>query len=463
MTGGPSTTVALGMGGAAWGADDGLILGGMTELRSISGLGEESISLTALAEGEVGHFRPELLPNGRAVLFYSTDGAGNGQIAVYDFVTGERTDLLTGSTPMFAATGHLVFWRAGSLWAVPFDPDRLVVEGSPVVVVEGVASFSVAEVGAYALADNGTLIYRPGATATTSTLGWVDRKGGMTAPLMEGRHSLPSLSPDGSQVAFRRQTENGGEDLWVRDLETGRDQRLTETGQVNRVPIWTPDGRAVTFASDRGHGVRLHERPVDLSSETTLIQSTPRITVPGAWTPDGRSLVYYMFSENGDTDIWSLTRGDDPVKLIATANNERAPRLSPDGHWLAYISDQTGDYRLYVEAFPAGGQVFPISIGQGREPVWSRDGRELFYRSGDKQVWAVDIETTPTFKAGTPRLLFEVPYALDPIGIGNPNYDVSLDGQQFLMAESTTAAEGTGFVVVQNWFEDLKRLVPIDE
>ena len=468
LTGGPATTVAEGPGGAAWGPDDDdtVVLGtNGAGLRLIRTLGGEPTPLTTLAEGERGHYLPMFLPNGRAVLFFAWSGAGTGQVAVYDFETGQRTNLLPGTTPWFATSGHLIFWREGSLWAVPFDPDRLAVEGTPVVVVDGVASYTVVNAAAYALAANGTLVYGPSDATPTSTLGWVNREGQMMTPLVDGEEiAMPRLSPEGTRVAFSRRNEGGDHDIWIRDLERGLETRLTESSSIDRYPLWSLDGKMVAFHSNRTDRYDLYSRPVDLNRETELLLQTSEQGAggnPGAWSPDGQTLIYYDTDSSGQRDIWTLPPGGDPAVFLATAFNERAPRLSPNGKWLAYISNQAGEDRVYVTPFPDGGQVFPVSTGPATEAVWSRDGRELFYRNGD-QMWVVAAETEPEFISGRPELLFNAPYLADLNAAGNPNYDVSLDGQQFLMVRSGEAAETPGFVVVENWFEELKERVPVD-
>ena len=216
----------------------------------------------------------------------------------------------------------------------------------------------------------------------------------------------------------------------------------------------------MTFASSRAEGLRLHTRPVDLSRETELLRPTEGTSIAGSWTPDGQTFVYYAVNAGGDRDIWRLSVGGDPVPFLATEFNERAPRLSPNGKWVSYVSNQPGEDRVFVQPFPEGGRVFPVSTGTGTEAVWSRDGRELFYRSGD-QLWVVDVETEPDFAAATPRVLFEGRYEFERNGFGTLNYDVSLDGQRFLMVQSDTSA-ASGYAVVLNWTEELKRLVPID-
>ena len=460
VTGGTPTRIGSGMGLSAWGRDDTFVLGGLFGLRLVRASGGEETRLTTVGEEQITHFVTTFLPHGRAVLFYSFGGR-DPSVAVYDFETGEGTDLIPGTSPMFVPSGHLVFWRDGSLWAVPFDPDRLEVRGDPVLVVDGVQSFS-SGVAAYTVADNGTLVYLP-AEATTSTVGWVNREGAMTTPLFEGQGlAWPALSPDGTRVAFQRPARPDGEDVWIRDLSNELETKLTETSGFNQWPIWMPDGQTVTFASDLlSGGFHPHARPVDLSRDTQLLTRTGIISAPGSWTPDGQTLVYHAGFADSYGDIWTLTVGADPMEFFSTDFNELHPRLSPNGKWLAYVSDRTGENRVYVQAFPEGGAIQPISTGPGSQALWSRTGRELFYRNGD-QLWAVEVETEPGFTAETPTLLFEAPYAAGTLGLGYPSYDVSLDGQQFLMVREDSPSETRGYVMVQNWHEELKRLVPLN-
>jgi len=213
--------------------------------------------------------------------------------------------------------------------------------------------------------------------------------------------------------------------------------------------------------SDRAGVYDLYSKAADLSGEAQSLLTTPNTKIPGSWSPDGQTLVYYELTTSGtQRDIWTLAIGSDPVSFLATTFNERAPRLSSDGHWLAYVSDQSGENRVYVQRFPEGGRIISVSTGRGTEPVWSRDGRELFYRNGN-QMLVVEVHTGPAFAVGPPTLLFEGPYDTDPNAQANPNYDVSPDRADFLMVRSGGAGRTLGLIVVLNWFEELKRLVPV--
>jgi hypothetical protein len=455
LSGGPPERIASGLiRGGAWRPDDVIVHGSLEGLWLLPAGGGDRTSLTTRRQGELVHGVEEFLPNGRAVLFtISTGQADTAQVAVYDFEAGQRRTLLAGASASFARTGHLVFWRDGSLWAVPFDPGRLELRGDPVRVVDKVSTSLIGGAANYTLADDGTLVYLSGGSPTDRTFGWVNRQGVMTTPLVEGRDQ-PRLSASGSLMAFRKQDM----DLWIWDLENERETRLTEAG-AGQYPLWTVDDTSVMFTSDRGASFDLYERPADISRQTESILVTEGTSVPGSWTPDGQTLIYYAVNSQGDRDIWMKPVGGDPVPFLATGFHEKAPRLSPNGKWLAYISDQFGEDRVFVRAFPEGGGTIPISTGPGTEAVWSRDGRELFYRNGN-QMWAVAVETGSNFSAGRPELLFEAPYVLDPLG--NATYDVSLNGEHFLMVQQTGLSdESPGFTIIQNWTEELTRLVPV--
>ena len=469
VDGGPALTICELPGllrGAAWGPDDTIIFataGLDTGLWQVPAAGGKPEALTTPDpdEGEVDHRWPTFLPGGEAVLFTITASRiQDSQIAVLSLAPREQKILVRGgSHPQYSPTGHLVYGVEGSLWAVRFDADRLEVLSDPVPVLEGVvtkpggaASFSVAE--------NGALVYVSGSATADRTLGWVNREGEMT-PVMEDAPivGMPRLSPDGTQVALALRGQSTEIDIWIRDLEQDRDTRLTVAGSVNLGPAWTPDGRNVTFVSNRSGPHDLYWKSADGSGEAESLVATANLKVPGSWSPDGQSLVYSEAGGDTNGDILVFTLDGDASPFLVREFNEKAPRLSPDGHWLAYVSDQSGEDRVYVQRFPQGGRVIAISAGRGTEPVWSRDGQELFYRDGN-QMMVVDVETEPAFSAGRPRLLFDEAYEMDPTASERyANYDVSLDGEQFLMVRRS-GSQTAALIVVHNWFEELKRLVP---
>ena len=455
------TRLPLTFAGASWSIDDQIVLGlSNSGLHRVPANGGELEELTTPDEASEydSHIGPSIIPNAQAVLFEAfrrDDGAS--QLAVLDLETGEVTQLgLAGTTPRYVATGHVVYATAdGSVRAVPFDSEQLTVTGSPVALIEGLTAQGPPE---FAVSETGRLVYMTGGGegGRQPLLVWVDRNG-ETTPLVEGETYLgrrPRLSPHGNLVALER---NG--DIWIRDLDRGSDTRLTDEA-VNMSPTWVADGTAVTFGSNKTGSFDLYSRRVDLSEPAELLVSNPAIKFPGSWSPDGHTLVFYENNPDSGRSLWVLSDGTaslffDPESKVIS------PRLSPDGKWVAYVSDQSGEDRIYVQPFPEGGRVIPISTGPGTEPAWSRDGRELFYRNGT-QMMTVAIESGPEPVAGRPRLLFEGDFEEDPLGLGTTNYDVSSTGDRFLMLTNPEAAAPPQMVVVLNWFEELTRLVPTE-
>ena len=319
--GGPPITVVAapaGIWGASWGPDDTIIFaaGLNTGLLRVSAAGGESEQLTTLEEGEIAHRWPHVLPGGQSVLFTVVKGQGsaNMEIAALNLDSGERTLLVPGgSNPHYASTGHLIYGVDGTLR-----------------VVAG-ADFGIIE----------------------SELGWVDRDGQMT-PLMQGngQYQHPHLSPDGQQVAVG--IAGDSIDIWLYDIERDSPARLTEQGE-NYYPVWLPDGTGVTFASDRSGTYDLYRKAADGSGDAETLLAKPTLLFPGSWSPDGTTLAFYEVTD-GDSgrDIWTLRPDGEASAVIATAFNERAPRLSPDGQWLVYVSDQSGEDGATCSRFQTG-------------------------------------------------------------------------------------------------------------
>ena len=448
--------------GASWGLDDHIILGNRTAgLTSVPASGGEPQALTTpnRENGEVGHTWPSFPPGGETLLFTIETDKGP-RIGVLNLKTREwqqLSDLGEASQPRYVATGHLLYAQSGGVWVLPFDLARVEPRGSPTLMVKDVYTDPI--YGAhFALSDNGTLVYVPGG-AGERRLVWVDRDGQATPlPQEPSRYQSVRLSPDGTRVVFDI-ADRGGRDIWVDEIDRGTRTRLTDGG-TSFNPIWTPDGRHITFSFGRAkNGGDLYRIPVDRSGlqEPLLTGTTPKS--PSSWSPDGRSLAFY--GSNPSLDIGVLADKDDaaPVDLLATPYHERTPMFSPDGHWLAYVSSQTGSGEVYLQPYPGPGSKTLISTGGGFEPLWSSDGRELFYRQGNgERMIAVAVETHPQLKVGKPRLLFEGPYFARRGGFPT-SYDVSPDGR-FLMIRSDPDSTPTHFNVILNWFEELQRLVP---
>jgi serine/threonine protein kinase/Tol biopolymer transport system component len=467
VTGGTPITIcdAPGAWGGSWGQNDVIYFarGSFSALWQVTAKGETPRPFTKLdgQTGEVSHRWPQVLPGGKAVLFSVWTGPGRDerQIQLQMVGSGERRLLVQGgSSGYYVPTGHLVYSRQGTLMAVPFDLARLeVAESAPIDVTEGV--LDTEEGTQYAVSSNGPLAYVPGSPQQyESTLVWVDRNG-KSEPLSAPPrfYFAPRLSPDGQEVALW--TFGATADVWIYDLVRGTVTRLISQGS-SQFPIWTPDGKRLTYRGTRGGSRNLFWKMADGSGAEERLTTGEGTQTVGSWSPDGQVLAFTAGGSTTGSDIWILRLSDRKTQpFLQTPSNESAPRFSPDGRWLAYISDESGRVEVYVQPYPGPGGKWQISTEGGTGPVWNRNGRELFYRSGDKMM-AVEIATQPGFAAGKPRVLFEGQYQPAP---GNySNYDVSPDGQRFLMLKPMEQAERapTQINVVLNWFEELKQKVP---
>jgi eukaryotic-like serine/threonine-protein kinase len=452
--------------GANWGSQ-GMIAfapNPISGLQQTSDAGGTPQPLTRLGKGEVGHGWPEFLPNGKAVLFAAvtaTSNWANAQVAVQSVGTGERRNLVQGATqPRYAPSGHLIYAQGGNLMAAPFDSQRVAITGTAVPVVEGVLQSPATGDAQYSLSTMGSLVYVPGSVqGPQSKLVWVSRSGAEQPLAAPARAYLaPRLSPDGRGVAAGITGQDS--QVWLYDLSRETLTRLTFEGNTNQYPNWTPDGKRISFRSNKEGPLNLFWEMADGSGGLERLTTGDDAQTANSWSADGQSLAFVEVTPTTGIDIWVLRMSDRKAQpLLRTPFNESAPRFSPDGRWLAYVSDESGRYEIYVQPYPGPGGKWQISTESGTEPVWNPNGRELFYRSGDKMM-AVEIATQPSFAAGKPRMLFEGQYVPTPVTY--PNYDVSPDGQRFLMLKTAEQAQAapTQINVVLNWFEELKQKVP---
>ena len=337
--------------------------------------------------------------------------------------------------------------------------DRLEVTGEPTQVATDVAT-RLSGAADWSVSDDGRLVDAAGgASGATDAFVWVDRAGREVATLSVEPpiYGYPRLSPDEQFVAYN----TPGQDIWIRDLARESDMRLTLNGG-NLLPVWNPDGATLTFSSNRPDTFNIFSQPIDLSETASLIIEDPTILIAGSLSADGQYLLYHGLDADGQRDLWYADSSGTPVPFLQSEFNEYLPSISPDGQWVAYVSDQSGEERVYLQPFPDGGRIVSVSAGHGAEPVWSKDGRELFYRDGIRMM-AVEVDTTDGSVGGA-QVLFEGNYSLDPLALGFSNYDVSADGERFLMAMANAGGSGssTEFLLVDNWFEELAQLVPID-
>jgi Tol biopolymer transport system component len=487
VTGGPVITLCRVQGlprGASWGSDDTIVYSTADMIGLMgapAGGGEPKVLFAAGPDGVYAF--PSVLPGGKAVLFTilrrngSPDGA---QIAVLDRTTGERKVLLTGGTSAQYADGFLVYAAAGTLRAVRFDLDRLAVLSDPVPVVDQVMTTNIGMAN-FAVSRGGSLVYVPGnsgsSIAPQRSLVWVNRQGRETPTKLPIRaYGDVHLSPDGTRLAVGIRDQQA--DIWIGDLVRQTLTRLTFDPTVDQAPVWMPDGRRILWSAQAGSGVpNLFMQSADGTGavEHLLANGNPRF--PTSVSPDGTHAVFFENDPRTAQDIMMLdlqpqtdTGPRQPRPLIHTSAVELAPEISPDGRWLAYQSNESGQAEVFVRPFPdVDHGRWQVSTAGGTRPAWARNGRELFYLDRSSLLTSVPVHITgSTFEAGSPVTILTTKYypGFTGLGLDLRGYDVSPDGQRFLMIKDGTPGEQASFdpsahmIVVLNWLEELKTRLP---
>jgi serine/threonine protein kinase/Tol biopolymer transport system component len=443
--------------GASWGSNNIIIFSrtNRSGLYKVSAAGGPPQQVTTLDEeqGEVSHRWPEILPGNNAALFSILRASlDDMQIGVVSIETGEVKILIDpGCQPRYISTGHIIYTVPdGSLLAVPFNPSRLEVTGPAIPLKEGI---TVRDGGAsdFMLSMNGSLVYA-GEVSSERALVLVDRQG-RERILTDKRHDYfsPSFSPDGKKIAVTISL-TGKRDVWIYDIEQDTLTRLTFEGS-HYYPVWTPDGKRVAFSSSMAGTYDLYWKLADFSgtAEPLLVKEGEQLEI--SFTPEGKLLVFRERHPVTSRDIWILPLDGErtPQPFLNTSFNERSPMLSPDGRWLAYVSDDSGRSEIYVRTFSdLSGSRWQVSTDGGTEPLWAKNGKELFYR-GSNRFFSASIETEPTFKVGTREALFEDVYWNSAV---HTLYDIHPDGKRFVMVKGLQ--QRSELIVVQNWFEELR-------
>jgi Tol biopolymer transport system component/tRNA A-37 threonylcarbamoyl transferase component Bud32 len=469
--------------GASWGEDNRIVfsttLAG-SGLWSVSADGGEPRQITTPHADEAQHGYPQILPDGKQVLFSVRRGDA-WQVALLSLedlawrVVGNGR--VVGEGAQYVSTGHLVYAQGGALVATPFDVESGTLDQPPAPLLEQVETSRFG--GAYfaIAARAGTLVYMPAhAASTDATLLRVDRDG-RAAPLIDARagYQSPAFSPDGRQLAVTIVSDTGS-DVWLVDVERATRVRFT-SGGASAFPVWGADGSRVAFQSSTPNPWNLFWKPRDGTSDpqpflnaagfdtaaswpsagASLLPGTlPTLSgagpqFPTSWTADGSTLAFHERKPDGERDIWTVSANDQPLPFLLTPFDEHSPRFSPNGRWLAYVSDEAGRDDVYVQPYPGPGAKWLVSTSGGTSPVWSKDGRAIFYRSGD-QMLMVDVKTDGEFSAGRPRHLFDIRFDADD---NAPNYDVSPDGRWFVMPRSESVPAGGELHLVLNWFKEV--------
>ena len=465
------TDERMGVAGASWGRDgfiyvDGRGLASLLRVEAKPGAVPKGFTALDTANGEIDHTWPDVLPNGKGVLFTLTRTAKSTAdigrtyyIAVAEVPSGKHRILVNDAMyARYSASGHMLYVTTDrKLMVVPFDQESMKVVGEATALVEGMrlGSFGSADL---AVSSNGTLVYGTGGGQGKPELAWVTREGksqSMDSTWL-GFFWDPAISPDGKRLAVM-QNLDGGATIWIKQLDHGPPVRLALESDNDRLPTWTPDGKSVTFSSAAGGSPGLWTMRADGSSKAALQYRERRGAIESRWSPDGKWLVFATFKASpGSGDILGIRPSMDTlsVPLVATRFTESSPDLSPDGRWLTYTSDESGRDEVYVVPFPnTNAAKWLVSTRGGTEPVWSHSGRELFYRDGDANLVAAAVRSNPTFSVGSVAVLFS---AAGFRAGGGAQYSVSPDDRRFLMIRRSFASTAEKLVVVENWFEELK-------
>ena len=427
------------LGGGAWNEDDTIVFPRGSTLWRVPRTGGKPTQLTTLDArgGETSHVWPALLPGGRILLF-AAGSNDRRRIEALDLSTGKRTTVIeNGTLPLYVAAGYLAYFREGKMFSAPFDARALTVTGPDVLLIDNIPELA-SGVPLVDVSLSGAVMYS--ASTAFSSLVWVSRTG--DEQILNGdrrSYANPRTSPDGQRIIVQ------AGDLWVQDLARPTFSRLT-TGTIltNGFPIWLPDGRVMYRTQN---GLRIQS---GAAGATELVPGTTDLDYPGAVGPDGDTVIIHRSTEETSFNILSVSLRD-PSKaktLLQTRAYESGARLSPDGRWMTYVSNETGRNEVYIVRFPQFGERELVSTAGGTQAVWNPNGREILYRIDDKMM-SVDVTTSPVLKLSPPRLLFEARYAYGA-GITIPNYDISRDGQRFIMVKPETGAGRLN--VVLNWF-----------
>jgi serine/threonine protein kinase/Tol biopolymer transport system component len=468
VSGGPPQTLcdaSSGRGGT-WNRDGVIVFAPdlSSALYRISAAGGESAPLTTLDQAsESSHRWPRFLPDGRHFLYLSRQGDRTGIYLGSLDSKGTRRILDTAFNAVYAPPGYLLFVREGALMAQPFDPGKLELTGEPFSVAGQVGLDTRNSSSLFTVSDNGVLVYEGSSEIANSQPAWYDRAGKQISTVgPPGSYLSIGLSPEENSVAVER-AEKGNFDIWLIDTARNTPTRFTFDPVWNRGPIWSPDASRIVFSSIRPILSDLYVKPASGSTNEQLLLKTGQSKMPTDWSSDGKLILYTESNSKGKIDIWVLPLDGDrtPMPFLQDDFEKLSAKFSRDGKWVAYSSDESGQPQVYVRPFPGPGGKYQVSNGGGSQPVWRRDGKELFYIGADGKLMALEVRLGSRFEAGDVKPLFDTHIVVSsgvPSGVlaSRTNYAVSGDGQRFLI-NNFTETSAPPITVVLNWTADLKK------
>ncbi len=413
--------------------------------------GGEPEQITKVNEDEFAHWSPEVLPGGQALLFTVwRTSIRDISTNILDFVSGECRILIQGGAhARWVPSGHLVYIRRGTLMAVPFDREALQITGSEVPIIPRIQQEIDDGLGSYSFSRNGFFVYLSGdPDQNTLEFVWVEQDGKIVPlPHPKGQYGSLSISADDKYLVYDK-TKDGIDNIWLMEIATCRSSQLT-FGNGNFGAVWHPSGSKIAFSTYRNGPFSVYEMPVDRNTpEQPVIIRDIDITAQ-AHTPDGKHLVISISGDDGSGDLYSLSPEDSSriYPIAIDAYDQGSPDVHPEGEWIAYRSRESGLSEVYVKSLSGGGSVVQVSVNGGSSPLWSGDGKTLYYWRSDR-LMAVAVQTEPQLQVGTPEELFEIPYI--------SSYDVTSDGRFIMIQADPTSMPQ--LIAVTNWFEEIKRL-----
>lgn len=419
----------------------------------------ELVARPDTTKGDRALIHPQPVPGGKYVLATAWTGTSfdEGRIVAYPLGKGERKVIVEGGAyGRIVSSGHLLFVRAGVLFAVPFDANKVETIGAPVAVVDDVYAGIANGEAYYSVARNGTLLYAPGIhSSPPRQLVWVDRAGKEELAVPSFRqYANPSIAPDGRSIAVGIQEAKF--DIWTIDLERDVATRLS-FGEDDGLPFYSPDGSRVVYNSSRDGAINLYVRSADgTGPETEITAARDETFNPSGWASNDRVLYTSRGKHGSDVFMTPAKPGGAPVPVLNSEFQEAEAQVSADGKWLVYNSDESGRTEVYLQAFPGPGGKTQVSVGGGSGATWSRSGREIFYVDERQRLMVVDVETSPQVRVSRPRVLLEnESYALEN------GYAISRDDRRILVVKMDRSQQrARNMVLVVNWDEELRRRVP---
>jgi Tol biopolymer transport system component len=429
----------------------------------VAASGGAPTSETTLESGEIGHYWPSFLPDGRHyLLLIESEKTPSTEIHVGTLGKKEKRRLTAGeSGALYAPPGYLLFVREGALTAQTFDARSLQLTGEPIPIAERVGRMGGAgptRYGPFSASSNGVLAY--GAVAMVSSqLVWFDRRGQVLGIISPGDYADPELSPDGKRVAVcRDDPKTGTPDIWIMEISRGTQSRLTFHPRWEVYPVWSPDGSRIAFAWDKEGHTDIYLKPAGGGVEELLLKER-RATYPLDWSRDGRLLLFSALDPKTGSDLWLLPlEGSRTLKpLLQTPFNEGEARISPDGRFFAYTSDESGRPEVYVRPLASIAGQWQVSTQGGTKPQWRRDGKELFYLAEDRRLMSLELTDGSGFDRSAPRPLFQTRAPRVDFPGFHSLYAVTPDGQRFLTVTEPEGRSSPPITIVLDWAVELKR------